>query len=71
MASRFVTRSLRSLNSLMNQNARMSLLSQAKPKLGSFSLINVNNRSFSASAVGLQQSNGILLNFQLILKYRI
>jgi hypothetical protein len=71
MASRFVTRSLRSLNSLMNQNARMSLLSQAKPKLGSFSLINVNNRSFSASTVGLQQSNGILLIFQLILKYRI
>jgi len=41
----------------MNQNARMRLLSQAKPKLGSFSLINVNNRSFSASTVGLQQSN--------------
>jgi complement component 1 Q subcomponent-binding protein, mitochondrial len=57
MASRFLTRSLRSFNSLINQNARMSLLSQAKPKLGSFSLINVNNRAFSASSVSLQQSS--------------
>ncbi len=61
MASRFLTRSLRSFNSVINQNARMSLLSQAKPKLGSFSLINVNNRAFSASSVSLQQSSGIYL----------